>query len=70
MPGLSACMRSVCKRPGTASRLPFKRGIQKLWMTSRLVMRSSTSVLAGITSSPLVTIDSGMTTPPHSLPLA
>ena len=60
MPGSSASMRSVCTRPGTMSRLPLSRGIQKLWMTSRLVPRTRTLVPIGITIWPLVTIGSSM----------
>ena len=55
----------VQMRPGTASRLPLSRGIQYEWMTSRLVMRSSTGVSVGITSSPLVTMGWVISTPPH-----
>ena len=58
-------MRSVCRRPGTASRLPLRRGIQNEWMTSRLVMRSTTGVPTGSTISPLVTIGSGISMPPQ-----
>ena len=66
MPGWSASMRSGWMRPGTASRLPLSLGIQNEWMTSLLVMRSSTWTLVGSTSSPLVTIGSAMLTPPQS----
>ena len=57
-PGSSACIRSGWMRFGTASRLPFNRGIQKEWMTSRLVIDSWTSVSAGMTISPEVTMGS------------
>jgi hypothetical protein len=63
MPGRSASMRSVCTRPGTMSRLPLSRGIQKLWITSRLVPRTRTLVPTGTTICPLVTI--GVSMPPH-----
>ena len=63
MPGLSAWMRSVWTRPGTMSRLPLSLGIQKLWITSRLVPRTSTLVPVGITICPLVTI--GVSMPPQ-----
>ena len=43
-------------RPGTASRLPFRRGIQNEWMTSREVISSGTCWLTGITSSLAVTM--------------
>ncbi len=55
-PGLSAAMRNGWTRLGTASRLPFNRGIQNEWMTSRLVMESSTGLPAGMTISLAVTM--------------
>ena len=45
------------------SRLPLSLGIQKLWITSRLVPRTSTLVPIGITIWPLVTI--GVSMPPQ-----
>ena len=57
--GLVGLHAQACARgPGTVSRLPLSLGIQNEWMTSRLVMRSSTLVSAGMTSWPLVTIGS------------
>ncbi len=47
-------------RPGTMSRLPLRRGIHQLWMTSRLVPRTSTLLLVGITIWPLVMIASSI----------
>ena len=41
------------------SRLPLRRGIHQLWITSRLVPRTSTLVSIGMTSWPLVTIGVG-----------
>ena len=55
--------RSVWTRPGTMSCLPLSRGIQQLWITSRLVPRTSTLVSVGMTSWPLVTI--GRSMPPQ-----
>ena len=45
------------------SRLPLSRGIHQLWMTSRLVPRTSTLVPVGMTIWPLVTI--GVSIPPQ-----
>ena len=63
IPGWSAWRRTVCTRPGTMSRLPLRRGIHQLWITSRLVPRTSTLVSIGMTSWPLVTI--GVAMPPQ-----
>ena len=50
-------------RPGTMSRLPLSLGIHQLWITSRLVPRTSTFVPTGMTICPLVTI--GVSMPPQ-----
>ena len=48
----------VTARPGTASRLPLRAGIQNEWMTSCDWMVSATGVPAGITRSLAVTMSS------------
>ena len=54
MPGSSAWKVQVCRRPGTMSRLPLRRGTQNEWMTSRLVPRMTTLASAGMIIWPLV----------------
>src|SRR3954451_23614895 len=55
-PGSSASIHRGCTRPGTASRLPLRRGIQNEWITSREVMASFTLTPVGMTISSAVTI--------------
>ena len=57
-PGSSASSFHGWSRFGTASRLPFSLGTQKLWITSREVIVSATSRPAGMTRSLAVTMSS------------
>jgi hypothetical protein len=65
-PGSSAWMVSGWNRPGTASFLPLRVGIQNEWMTSREVMERFTGSPAGMTRSVAVTISSKSPSPSRS----
>src|SRR5438477_283652 len=56
MPGWSASTTSGWLRLGTASAVPANCGIQKLWITSRELMSSTTFCPAGSTRSLAVTM--------------